>query len=800
MKKIAIFSVIITASSYSISDTLDEIVVTTNNLSAKKSSLNTNQLKKGLLMTEKDFLRNETGIVITEGGRTGNNGFAIRGVDSDRVSIDIDGITAVESFMPKFYYEKGFHNGNRNSTEIENLSNVAFTKGANSLTKGSGAIGGSVAMQTKTIRDFVANGDKLGLYSKLAYNSKNEQFTKVVGIGSVYNGFETLLQYTHKTGKENKNYYSKKVNDIDFCGYLPINSTDDSKLFDSREKYPELCSFGRILPDSVENSSKSILFKAGYHFNDSHFLNTFYETMARKYNTEEKSNSIGAGRKRSEDSIPYSRIGLIYEYTPSNHDYLNYLKVQLAKQKVIQQAKGYQYGVGASFPDFPDWIATWNKIDTERNNTITQKRWQLDTKFISNDFNINNTEHVLSGGAGIYFGSLDTENSKRTLTYNPASEKLEKYTIQQPVRSTISYLYLKDNVRFNDKLNLNFGTRLDHYTYKPKKSSLPYEDKNQSTEKQPSKRFSAVTYQAGMEYAITPDISLNYAFSTGFKAPKIEEMYFKMQGSGDLSYSNNLNLKPEKAINHEIGFTLQNNYSALSLNAFYSKYRDFMDYSYNVETESYQAGWGKYKRTEYRIKNINYQQDNIDSATIKGIEFNSKVTGKALNLPNELFAIFKATYTKGTKSDGTSLMAISPFTAILGLGYDGKAFDIQLNARMVAAKKAKDTIYQIPPNSLQVDIDKKTGEIQIPDNQPKPFPFLSSGYTVFDLTASYKINQNFSIYGGIFNLFDKKYSTWENLRQLKHNGNQSWVKNTGEGLERYTDAGRNFAISIEARY
>lgn len=55
----------------------------------------------------------------------------------------VDGISAVESYMPRFYYIKGFYNGNRNSTEIENLSSVEFNKGANSLTQGSGALGGS---------------------------------------------------------------------------------------------------------------------------------------------------------------------------------------------------------------------------------------------------------------------------------------------------------------------------------------------------------------------------------------------------------------------------------------------------------------------------------------------------------------------------------------------------------------------------------------------------------------------------------------------------------------------------------
>ncbi|KEA45683.1 hypothetical protein CR66_05895 [Campylobacter mucosalis] len=162
---------------------LDEISVTANNISSKKSQLNKSDIKRGQIYNERDLVRNETGITVTEGGRSGNNGYAIRGVDSDRVSVKVDGMEAVESFMPKFYYDKGLMNGNRNSTEIENLGSIEFSKGANSLTKGSGAIGGSVSMRTKNVDDFVRDGEAFGVYSKTAYASKNSEFKQVMGGG-----------------------------------------------------------------------------------------------------------------------------------------------------------------------------------------------------------------------------------------------------------------------------------------------------------------------------------------------------------------------------------------------------------------------------------------------------------------------------------------------------------------------------------------------------------------------------------------------------------------------------------------
>lgn len=41
---------------------------------------------------------------------------------------------------------------------------------------------------------------------------------------------------------------------------------------------------------------------------------------------------------------------------------------------------------------------------------------------------------------------------------------------------------------------------------------------------------------------------------------------------------------------------------------------------------------------------------------------------------------------------------------------------------------------------------------------------------MFDFTAQYRVNNHFTINAGIFNLLNRKYSTWDDLRQVKYNG------------------------------
>ena len=240
---------------------------------------------------------------------------------------------------------------------------------------------------------------------------------------------------------------------------------------------------------------------------------------------------------------------------------------------------------------------------------------------------------------------------------------------------------------------------------------------------------------------------------------------------------------------------------ALALSVFYSKYRDFIDSDYEVGIEEIEeldfATFDFVKK--YSKKSLDFKHVNVGRATVKGLELNSRVSGDALNLNENLYASLKATYARGKKNDGTSLMAIQPFTAVAGLEYSDNKFDLLLTSKFVAAKKAKDAVSKIPPNFSQITVDRDTGKVT-GTTQPEAHKFLSKSYFIFDLTMGYKISKNFSINAGVFNIFNKEYSTWENLRQLRYNGNQSYVKFDGTGLERYTAPGRNFSVSFEVRY
>ncbi|MFD0966322.1 TonB-dependent hemoglobin/transferrin/lactoferrin family receptor [Seminibacterium arietis] len=774
---------------------LDQIIVETEQVSAKDSHTNSQQISRGLVWNEHDLVRWQTGITVTEGGRGGANGYSMRGVESDRVAISVDGISAVESYMPRFYYIKGFYNGNRNSTEIENLASVQFNKGANSLTQGSGALGGSVSMQTKTVHDFVPAGKNVGFYAKTAYSSRNEEYRQVVGGGFIYGNVEGLLQYTYRNAHENKNYYSGKIKDINYCGAVP-NSAGDGGFEDRRKTYPELCGRGRLLPDNLNYRSQSWLAKLGYHFNQQHFVQGFFENFDQNRKILEKS-FYALNRQEASDVTPYQRIGIVYDYTPTK-SWLNKFSVQLAQQKVSQEANSNQYGTWTG-KDHADY----NIVTEQRLYKTEQKHHQLDFSFISNEVDSYIAHHQLQGGFGYHWGKLENKNQEYKYSAYSNSTTTRQFTIQQPVFRQSWYGYIQDLININPKWSANAGLRFDHYRYQPKTSSLKYDIESQEMVALAKKQFSAISYSAGLNYAITDSTLLSYQFSTGFKAPKIEEMYFDLKGSSAVNFLPNINLRAEKAQNHELTLTTEGDNYQLSLTAFYTKYRDFIDADAKPKVASRQrTNWAtKEKYTEYYLDGIDYQQINIDKAYVTGIDLHARAEGSLIGLPKNLYTTFKSSYAKGRKNNGTAMLAIQPFSIALGLGYQAEddKWNLLFSGRYVSAKKASDAMDKPVANSLKLDVNKKTGEIS-GFEQAKLYRFLSDSYTVFDLTAQYQLNSNFTINAGIFNLFNRKYTTWDSLRQIKYNGAMGDVWNSGEGLERFTEAGRHFALSLEMRF
>ncbi|HHF5804300.1 TPA: TonB-dependent hemoglobin/transferrin/lactoferrin family receptor, partial [Haemophilus influenzae] len=165
----------------------------------------------------KDIVKYETGVTVVEAGRFGQSGFAIRGVDENRVAINIDGLRQAETLSSQGFKElfEGYGNFNntRNGAEIETLKEVNITKGANSIKSGSGSLGGSVIYKTKDARDYLLNKDYYVSYKK-GYATENNQSFNTLTLAGRYKKFDALVVTTSRNGHELENYDYKNANSL----------------------------------------------------------------------------------------------------------------------------------------------------------------------------------------------------------------------------------------------------------------------------------------------------------------------------------------------------------------------------------------------------------------------------------------------------------------------------------------------------------------------------------------------------------------------------------------------------------
>ncbi|HHF3742968.1 TPA: TonB-dependent receptor plug domain-containing protein, partial [Haemophilus influenzae] len=141
---------------------------------------------------------------------------AIRGVDENRVAINIDGLRQAETLSSQGFKElfEGYGNFNntRNGAEIETLKEVNITKGADSIKNGSGSLGGSVIYKTKDARDYLINKDYYVSYKK-GYATENNQSFNTLTLAGRYKKFDVLVVTTSRNGHELENYGYKNYND-----------------------------------------------------------------------------------------------------------------------------------------------------------------------------------------------------------------------------------------------------------------------------------------------------------------------------------------------------------------------------------------------------------------------------------------------------------------------------------------------------------------------------------------------------------------------------------------------------------
>ncbi|MCK9643438.1 TonB-dependent hemoglobin/transferrin/lactoferrin family receptor, partial [Haemophilus influenzae] len=288
------------------------------------------KLEKEQAQDVKDLVRYETGITVVEAGRFGNSGFAVRGVDENRVAVQIDGLHQAETISSQGFKElfEGYGNFNntRNTAEIETLKQVTIRKGADSLKSGSGALGGSVSFDTKDARDYLLNKNYYASY-KRGYNTADNQNLNTLTLAGRYKYFDAIAVLTSRKGHELENYGYKNYNDRiqgrEREKADPYRRTQESKLLKFAFQPTENHRLS-VVVDLYKQTSK------GHDFSYTLKQNTEYATYKEKE------------LRHTNDKVDRKNLAFTYENFTET-PFWDTLKITYSHQKITTTARTDDY-------------------------------------------------------------------------------------------------------------------------------------------------------------------------------------------------------------------------------------------------------------------------------------------------------------------------------------------------------------------------------------------------------------------------------------------------------------------------
>ncbi len=780
---------------------LDTITIVAEREKATKATETTTTSKKiqeEHINTQQDLVRYNPEVSVAEVGRYGSKGFAIRGVDGNRVAMSYDGVSLPDQQINQFFSPYGYMYEGRLAPDTEMLSTVRVKAGSDSFASGSGAMGGAVNYESKEPDDLIKGGKEIGGYAKLGYTNKNEEFMQAVGLAGEKGKFSAIVNYAHREGHELKNH---RMEGFDKDKLEPDYDFDNAPFYDGDAS---------ILPDPLHYDSHATMGKLYYSPTDEHRFGVEGGYQYRMNNGNHYTKKILSDPRIGYDESELTNYGINYRYYPSDSNWIDTIDADLSQHKVVGVADTFLYNGGYSSGGVP----MGTKLEEEKYRpmyddttqlSISAKSLPIDTEKLGT--------HNLSMSTNYSKKDYELIMRERYAWDNSPNEEIFQF-VGPAVKRDIYNFAIADNINISDKLDAEIGLRYDYHNFKPymtKYNRVGLESADDSYWAKQLYKAGAfketenvtmdnLGWLIGANYKVTPNWQLGYKASTGFMVPSNMQMYsaFEMFRNRLIP---NPNLKPEKSINHEL--SVQGDFKDFSVNAtgFYTDYSDFINsyYKSTPETLCEDPSTGEpYRKPNGDPLCISMPltiagSENIDKAKTYGLRLGGVWdVSKLADTEGKLQLTATASYAKDSTSKGISMLATQPPNGIFGIDYFAPEDNYQIHSKLryLGAKKSEDA------KVYTRDFDENDNQIIAPYEHIDK----SKSAFVLDVYGSKKFDNGLKLSAGVYNVFDKKYVPWDNLRTLAETHVNSMVDSDGVGIQRYTAPGRNFAVALTYEY
>lgn len=693
----------------------------------------------------KQLVRHEPGVVVGGvGQRSGLNGYNIRGIDGERILTQIDGVTVPDGFFYGPYAQT-----QRNYVDPEIVKRVEILRGPASVLYGSNAIGGAVSYFTLDPDDIIKPGQDVGARLKTGYSSADDSWLTSATVAGRQGDVEGLLHLSQRNGHETESYGHQ--------GGTGMART-------------------RANPQDVRTTN--VLAKLGWHLAEDARLGLTYE----RYKDDRDQNQLSAvggpfnngrplGMYRSRlgnDSITRERFGID-----------NQFGLDAAMADRIKWSLNYQLAKTDQSSE-EDYFPFSYRVLRTRNTTYKNRQWVYDMQ-LDKAFDLAATQHQVTYGATWRHERITGSRSgtatclavgskcPRVGADRPDSAQPQVSDFPDPTYDTYS-LFVQDEIRWNDWTFLP-GLRYDYTHLEPKMTdaylrSLQGGNGMPSRVDDASKTWHRLSPKLGVTYALDEQNTWYAQYAEGFRTPTAKSLYGRFENVGDgYVVEPNPGLRPETSKGLETGVRGHYDAGEFSVAAFYNRYRDFIDengvQSANLKTT--------------------FQANNIKRATLQGAELKGRLNLDRFGGFDGLYSLASVAYQHGRNDDtGQPLNSVAPLTGVLGLGYEQARHGAQLSWTLVKRKSGVDDTQFYAPDG------RSTG-------------FRTAGYGVLDLTGFYKLTDDLTLNAGLYNLGNKRYRQWEDVRKyasVGSNGQSEAAVTQPANLDRLTAPGRNVALNL----
>ncbi len=676
--------------------------------------------------------------------RGGTTNYNIRGVEGNRVGLDVDGIEmpdAISRAPLTARSEDGTFGMGRDFIDPDLYASVDIQSGTTSSQRSAGGIGGAVSFRSKSPEDFVNAGKPFFAGAKLGYSEANRTWSKGATLAAQSGDLGLLLSYTRRDGQQTEN-----------------NST-------TVPTYPE------------DWHSDALLLKGVLRVTPAHRLELAADLYRKRsdssFDAWDTNATAITGRSVQDARTQRDTVSLAHTWTPGADGLVDKLSTRVYVQSTDMDDVTHTVT-----------LVTNAKVREASRNTTQQIGFStLAEKRIANH--------------GLKFGL----NHSRTENEHPfTTSETGLGAVGQPFPDTLTVrtgVFAEDTMDFQlagKRLSVVPGLRVDRVDPSIRNTGSFNNPRITQAELEAMYGKAPATTIASPSLAllveVQPSLTAYAQWKRSGRAPSNSEIFgYWNSGGGSYALLGNRDLKEETSNAFDIGLKgAPTPGVTFAGSLFYTQYDDFISYTRFTRANNPE----KFVNIQPSLS-ILYQAENRDEATIYGGELSLRLDhGTWAPAVKGLYSTWALGYSKGTSKShyagdkDVDLDTVQPAKAVAALGFDAaqRAWGLHLTGTLVRGKQATATARQSFTNNPGAQLPDSTVVL-----------YRVPGFARFDLGSYWRLGKNLRLNAAVLNLADKRYWSYAGTRSL-----QPANARDRQQIELSTAPGRTFAVSLNAEF